>query len=331
MNAIVYERYGAPEQLRLARVARPAPGPGQILVRVEATSLNALDRRMLRADPFLVRLMNGLFRPRMRILGADVAGLVEAVGSGVPNRLVGERVFGESSNEGLGAFAEYLCLRASSVATLPAELDSLAAAALPIAAATALQAVQRARLCVGQTVLVHGAGGGVGGALVQIAKARGALVTAVCGPRSLASMHALGADYVVDRTRIETLGPDTRYDVVFGVNGSRALEQYLAWLVPGGIYVMVGGATRQMFEALLFGSLRARLRGRRATALILDAARVSRDLEEIRVLVARGALRPVVDRVVPLVQVVDAMRALEAGQVSGKIVLDVRGFASARA
>ncbi|MBX3221869.1 MAG: DUF2306 domain-containing protein [Labilithrix sp.] len=329
MKAIAYERYGSPDELHFARVPRPSPGPGQVLVRVEATSLNAVDRRMLRADPFLVRLANGIVRPRARILGADVAGVIEAVGPGVRARSVGERVFGESSNEGLGAFAEYVCLRESSVAAIPTGLDALSAAALPLAASTALQAVREcARVQAGQRVLVYGAGGGVGGYLVQIAKAFGATVTAVCGPRSVASLRALGADDVLDRTRLRALETRARFDVVFGVNGYRPLARYIDLLASGGIYVMVGGDGRQIFEALVLGALRARSGGRRVKVLNMDASLASRDLEELRALVARGALRPVVDRVMPLAQAARAMRVLEEGHVRGKIVLDARAFAA---
>jgi NADPH:quinone reductase-like Zn-dependent oxidoreductase len=328
MPAVVYDRYGGPEELRLSRVPRPSPGAGQVLVRVEASSLNAVDRRMLRADPFLVRLVNGLVRPRGRVLGADVVGVIEAVGPEVRDRSVGERVFGDASNHGLGGFGHRVCLPSTAVAPVPAGLDAFAAAALPLAAGTALQAVrERARVRPGQRVLVDGAGGGVGAYLVQIAKAYGAHVTAVCGPGSMATVHALGADAVIDRTQPDGLATDARFDAVFGVNGERPLAEHLARLVPGGTYVMVGGGRRQLFEALILGAWRARRAGRRLEVLTMDPALLPRDLAEIRALVARGALRPVVDRVVPIERAADAMRDLEAGRVRGKLVLDLGAFA----
>jgi NADPH:quinone reductase-like Zn-dependent oxidoreductase len=326
MRAVVYDRYGGPEELRCERVARPIAREGQVLVRVEASSLNALDRRMLRADPFLVRLVNGLLRPRVRLLGADVAGVIEAVGPGVRDRAVGDRVFGDASDEGLGGFSEYVCLREGSVALIPEGLDALDAASLPLAARTALQAVrERARVRPGQRVLVWGAGGGVGTAVVQIAKAYGAHVTAVSGQRSVERARSLGADVSLDRTQPLALDPAS-FDAVFGVNGDEPLSEHLARLVPGGVYVMIGGGNRQLFESLILGSLRARAQRRRVEVLTMDPALIAQDLAELRALVARGALRPVIDRVVPLADVASAMQRLERGEAQGKIVLDVRGF-----
>jgi len=328
MSAIVYDRYGGPEELRLARTARPVPGPGQVRVRIEASSVNALDRRMLRADPFLARFASGLLEPRLRVLGADVAGVIDAVGPGVSDRVVGERVFGDTSNDGLGGFGEQVVLSERAVAPLPEGLDVLEAAALPLVVGTALQAVRdRARVTPGQHVLVWGAGGGVGTALVQIAKADGAHVTAVCGPSSMELVRSLGADEVLDRTHPMALEPSS-FDVFFAVNGNRPLARSLELLRPRGVYVMVGGESRQIFEALILGPLHAWRSGRRVEALTTDPSRMAQNLEEIRALVARRALRPVIERVMPMSEAADAIRVLEAGHVRGKIVLDARGLAS---
>jgi NADPH:quinone reductase-like Zn-dependent oxidoreductase len=324
MKAVVFERYGSPDELRLSRVRRPVPGPGQVLVRVEASSLNALDRRMLRADPFLVRLTQGFFRPRHPILGADIAGVIEAVGPGVGRRRVGERVFGESSNEGLGAFAEYVCVKESSLALIPDGLSALEVATLPLAAGTALHAVyERGGVRAGQRVLVFGGGGGVGGFVVQLAKARGAQVTVVCGPRSLVTMKALGADRVLNREEVDPLHGHGPFDVVFGVNGFLPLSSYLALLVPGGTYVMIGGTNRQLFEALLLASWRARLARKHAVVVRIDAAMTAGILSEVRALAEARALKPMVHAVVSLDQLASAMWQLEAGNVQGKIVVEV--------
>jgi NADPH:quinone reductase-like Zn-dependent oxidoreductase/uncharacterized membrane protein len=329
MTAIVYDRYGGPEELRVAQVPRPTPGPGEIVVRVEASGVNALDRRMVRADPFLVRLANGLVRPRTRVLGADVAGVVEAVGEGVRDRVVGELVFGDLSTHGLGGFATHVRGPASAFAARPEGLDAFAAAALPLAASTALQAVRdRARVRPGQRVLVWGAGGGVGTSVVQIAKAYGAHVTAVCGARSHALVRSLGADDVVDRADPSALAPAS-FDVLFAVNGDEPLSRSLGRLVPGGTYVMIGGSSRQIFEAVLVGWLHALRTGRRALVLTMDASLVSKDLAEIRALVARGALRAVIDRVMPMSAAADAVRVLESGHVRGKLVLDAAALIDA--
>lgn len=319
MKAVVYERYGAPDALVVESVLRPSPAKGQVLVRVEASSLNALDRRMVRADPFLVRLNNGLFRPtKKKILGADIAGVVEAVGEGVTSVRVGDRVFGDTSHDTLGGFAEYVCVRADAVAKVPSGLDSKSAASLPLAGSTALQAIRDvAAVTRGQRVLVYGAGGAVGGYLVQIAKSYGAHVTAVCSKRSSSAVRAFGADEVLDVT--DSLPRETPFDAVFGVNGYRPIREFLSLLAPHAKYVMVGGDSAQIFEALTRSVIH-----RSVAVLTLDPERVQKDLLELAALVDAGRLRPMVDAVYPLERVADALRAVEAGDVRGKVVITVR-------
>ncbi len=325
MKAVVYDRYGGPEVLRVEELPRPSPGPGQVLLRVVCASVNAADYRLLRADPFIARFDQGLSRPKRRVLGADVAGVVEAIGPEVATFQVGDAVFGATDLDGLGAFAERVCLRESALAHVPHGVSLEEAAATPLAGVTALQAIDaRARVTRGDAVLVHGAGGGVGTFLVQLAKARGAIVTAVAGPDSAALLRALGADRVLDYTTGEHLRDELRYDAVFGVNGHRTLGEYRDRLKPGGVYVMVGGTSRQMFAALLFGKLRFALGSRRIELLVLDDDRRADDLRQLRALLATGALRPAIDRVFPLLAVADALRYVERGHVRGKVVLDAR-------
>ncbi|MBX3271044.1 MAG: DUF2306 domain-containing protein [Sandaracinaceae bacterium] len=319
MAAVVYDRYGGPEVLRVARVARPKPGPGQVLVRVAFASINAADYRSMRADPFIARLSSGLFAPRRRILGADVAGVVEAVGPGVTRFAPGDAVFGDTSSDGFGAFAELACVSERALARVPEGVPLEAAAAAGLASVTAIGALARAGVAPGGSILIHGAGGGVGTALVQIAKARGLRVTAVCGPRSVALVRALGADRVLDHARAEHDADEARYDAVFGVNGYRPLAAHRARVAPGGAYVMVGGTGRQIFEALLVGPLAFWRSGRRVEVLTLSAG--PPELEEVRELLATGALRPVIDRVLSLDQAAEAMRYVERGHVHGKVLL----------
>jgi NADPH:quinone reductase-like Zn-dependent oxidoreductase/uncharacterized membrane protein len=318
MTAVVYDRYGSPDEFRVTTVPRPTPAKGEVLVRVEASSLNALDRRMLRADPFLVRLNNGLLRPsQKKILGADIAGVVEAVGEGVVTVSVGDRVFGDASHDALGAFAGYVCVRESAVTHRPRGLDAMQAASIPLAASTALQAVrERAALRPGQRALVYGAGGAVGGYLVQIAKAYGAHVVAVCSKRSAAVVRAFGADEVLDVS--ERLPEGAAFDVVFGVNGYRPIREFLAVLAPTGKYVMIGGESAQIFEALWRSAL-----NRSVDVLTMDPKLLQTDLRELRALVESGVLRPMVDAVYPLDRVADALRAVEAGEARGKVVISV--------
>jgi NADPH:quinone reductase-like Zn-dependent oxidoreductase/uncharacterized membrane protein len=325
MQALLYERYGGPERLRLARVPRPRPLAGQVLVRVHAASLNAMDSRLLRADPFLVRLHNGLLRPRRPFLGADVAGVVETVGPGVSRFAPGDAVFGEAFfADGLGTFAEYACVREGALVPKPPGLGFVEAAAVPLASVTALQAVrERAKVRPGQSVLVQGAGGGVGLFLVQLARVYGAEVTAVCGPGSVGLVRSLGAARVLDYTR-EGAGDGRRYDAIFGVNGFRPLADYRERLAPGGTYVMVGGTNRQLFEALLLGRARFGPECRRLEVLTLDERLRARDLEEVRGLLVDGRLRVVVDRVFPLARAADAFRYVGGGHLRGKVVLGVR-------
>lgn len=324
MKAVVVRRYGGPEVIALEDVDIPVPGRGQVLVQVHATSINAADYRVMRADPFLVRLSFGLFRPKQGRLGLDVAGVVEAVGPGVESLRVGEEVFGEAYEDRLGAFAEHVVVGERALAKKPAPLSFSEAAAVPLAARTALQAVRdRAKLTPSDTVLIHGAGGGVGTFLVQLAKARGAHVTALCGPGSVELVRSLGADRVLDYTHEDFTKRPERYDVIFGVNGYRPLGDYLAGLSKNGLYLMVGGTTRQIFDALLFGALRSR-GGRRIQALTLDESRRAGDLEELRALLETGRLRPVIDRVYSFADMQPALRYVEGGHVRGKVVVDVR-------
>jgi len=324
MIAITYSQYGGPEVLRLGEREKPTPRAGEVLVRVHASSINAVDYRLMRANPFLVRLDSGLLSPKKRMLGSDVAGIVEQVGPGVESVGIGDAVFGQTLHDGGGGFAEYVCVQESAVAVKPEGLDFVQSAALVLAGLTALQAVrERAKVRAGQSVLIQGAGGGVGTLLVQVAKAYGAYVTAVCGPGSVELVTSLGADRVIDYTTKDFTQEEVRYDAIFGVNGHRPLAAYKDALSPGGTYVMVGGNTRGFLEAMLLGALRFAGSGKRIELLTLDADRHADDLEELRELTAARKLRPVIDRLYPLDEAAVAMRYVERGHVRGKVVLQV--------
>lgn len=254
MNAIVRTRYGTPDDLALRDVPTPAPGDGD--VRVRAASLNAADWHLLTADIPLVRLASGLFRPRHHVLGVDVAGVVDAVGRGVTTLAPGDDVFGDLSRCGYGALAEYACAPAAALAPAPRGLTPEQAAAVPLAGATALQALRdRGRVRAGDHVLVQGAAGGVGTFAMQIAKALGARVTAVCSARNADQARGLGADRVVNYAVTDVTAEDARYDVILAVNGYHPIRTYKRMLAPGGRYLMVGGGTRQMYQALALGKL----------------------------------------------------------------------------
>ena len=326
MKAIVYRRYGGPEVLESVDVDRPTPGEGQVLLRVHATSINSADARTMRADPFLIRLYSGILRPKRQILGHDVAGVVEALGPGVTRFQIGDEVFGDAYQDGMGAYAELVAVRESALSAKPQELTFSEAATVPLAGITALQALRdKARIQPGQRVLIQGAGGGVGTFAVQVAKAMGAHVTAVCGPSSVDLVTSLGADEVLDYTKEDFGTREERYDVILGINGHRSLGTYRRCLQPGGTYVMVGGENRQIFHALLFGRLRFLFGGKQALTLTVNDALRQQDLEQLSGWLSRGAVRPVIDRSFALHEAADAMRYVLKGHVAGKVVLRVQG------
>jgi NADPH:quinone reductase-like Zn-dependent oxidoreductase len=291
-------------------------------VKVHAASVNAMDWRLLTARPFLARLHAGLLRPARPILGADVAGRVEAVGRRVTRFRPGDAVFGDLAYAGRGGFAEYACAREDAWTTKPDALSFEEAAALPLAGVTALQALRdTGRLRAGQQVLVHGAAGGVGTFAVQLARHLGATVTAVCGAANVAQARALGAAQVVDYTREDFAALGPRFDLVLAVSGDRSIFDYKRALAPGGRYVMVGGSDRQLFQALLLGPLAFLAGGR--TMAVASARPSPEDLAALGALVVSGAVRPVIDRRYPLAGVPDALRYLLAGHPRGKVVIQV--------
>ena len=325
MKAVTYDRYGGPEVLAYTDIAKPIPGPDQVLVRVEATSINAADYRLMRADPFLARFGGGLLRPhKWPVLGSDLAGVVESVGSDVTELAVGDRVFGDSFPDGRAAFAQYVCVRPSSVAPIPDGLTSEEAAAVPLAAITALQAIRDlGQVEPGQSVLIHGAGGGVGTMAVQLAKVYGADVTAVCGPGSTAVVESAGADRIIDYT-IDDIGTKSEtYDLILGINGHQKLSTYRRLLNDGGQYVTIGGTGRTFFDALVVAKIAFMFSGKKASILAIDDDKRAGDLRELHELLSSGRLRPFVDRTFPLEQAAAAMRYVETGHVPGKVVLTI--------
>src|SRR3990170_4685911 len=252
MKAIVHTKYGPPDVLQLKDVDKPTPKENQILVKVHAASINAGDYRVMRAEPILIRpMVGGLLRPKDPRFGSDVAGRVEAVGDNVKQFRPGDDVFGCAK----GAFAEYVLARESYLALKPANVTFEQAAAVPVAALTALQGLRDAGgIQPGQEVLIQGASGGVGTFAVQIAKAFGAKVTAVCSTRNLEMARLIGADHVIDYTKEDFTQNGRQYDLILAANGYHPLSAYKRALTPQGIYVMAGGTLAQMFQATLLGS-----------------------------------------------------------------------------
>lgn len=325
MKAVTYLQYGGPEVLQYIDIPTPVPGPGQVLVRVEATSINAADYRLMRADPFLARFGSGLLRPsKWPVLGSDFAGVVESVGPDVTELAVGDQVFGDSFSDGRAAFAEYVCVDQSSAVSIPDGLSTIEAAAVPLAAITALQAIRDlGEVATGQSVLIHGAGGGVGTMAVQLAQIYGADVTAVCGPGSAEVVEEAGADRIIDYTVEDFASSAETYDVILGVNGYQHLSTYRRHLREGGRYVTIGGTTRTFLDALLFAKFAFAFSGKSAGILDIDNDKRQGDLRELSELLTAGQLRPFVDRTFALEEAAAAIAYVEGGHVPGKVVLTV--------
>lgn len=321
MKAMIYTEYGSPDVLQLKEVATPQPGQGEVLVKVHATGLNAADRYKLSGAPFIVRLIgDGLRQPKHPILGADVAGVVEAAGRGVTRFRPGDAVYGDLSGSGWGGLAEYVAAPEGVWALKPAGISFEQAAAVPMAAVTALQGLRdKGQIRAGQRVLVYGASGGVGTFAVQIAKALGAEVTAVCSSRNVETARALGADYVLDYTRENFAQNGRRYDLVLAVNGYWPIGDYQRALAPDGVYVMVGGTMKQIFQALLLGPLLS-CRGRVAA---VTARPNSGALAAVGELLQAGQVRPVIDRCYPLAETAEAFRYLGREHARGKVIITV--------
>jgi NADPH:quinone reductase-like Zn-dependent oxidoreductase len=318
MKALVYRHYGGPKVLELADVPQPEPREREVLVRVHATSINAADRVLLRGKPYLVRLGVGLSRPRRPTLGFDVAGRVEALGGGVTQFRIGDEVFGASR---FGAFAEFVCVNQETLVPKPAHVSFEEAAATPTAGYTALQGLRKGRLAAGQNVLIDGASGGVGTFAIQIARAYGADVTAVCSTRNVAIARALGASRVIDYRHEDFTRDGQRYDLVLAPNAYRPLADYRRVLKPDGSYVMTGGGGVQILQAMLLGAFVSMTSRQRVGNLMAIARR--NDLAELKALLDAGTIKPVIDRTVALRDVPDAIRAIEEEHARGKVVVSV--------
>ncbi len=322
MKAIFAKKYGSPDVLELREVEKPTPKADEVLVKVEVAAVNAGDWHLLRADPFLIRLMYGLLAPKHPILGSDVAGRVEAVGSNVTQFKPGDEVFGDLSGSGFGAFAEYATAPENRLAHKPAGLTFEEAAAVPVAAVTALQALRdHGQIAPGKKALINGASGGVGTYAVQIAKALGAEVTGVCSTGKMEMVRSIGADHVIDYTQEDFTKNGQQYDLILAANGFQPLSAYERALSPQGVYVMSGGATAQMFQAMLLGPLKSKKGGKKMGNLLVKPTQA--DLLFLKELLETGKVVPVIDRRYPLSEVPDAIRYLEAGHAKGKVVISL--------
>jgi len=323
MRAIVQDRFGPPDVLQLADTGLPEVGADDVLVRVHAAALNPADWHILRGDPLVARLMGvGLTKPKARVAGIDAAGVVETAGANVRGLRNGEEVLGFCR----GAFAEYACAAADMVVPKPAKLSFEQAAAVPVAATTALRGIRDVgQVKAGQQVLVNGAGGGVGTYAVQIAAALGAEVTGVCSTRNIELVRSLGAAHVVDYTREDFTGGRSRYDVILDNVSDLPLTRLRRALAPKGILVLNGGGS----PGHVFGPVAGILRAVVANAFVsqrlrpLPSRQNQAELLAVTGLIEAGKLMPVVDRTYPLADTVEGLRTVEQGHTRGKIVVTV--------
>ena len=323
MRAIVYHTYGSPDVLKLEEVQKPVPQDDEVLVQVHATSVNAGDWHLLRAKPFLMRFMGfGLLKPKHTILGSDIAGRVEVVGRNVTQFQSGDEVFGNTAKSGFGGFAEYVAVPENALVLKPTNISFEEAAAVPQAALTALQGLRdKGHIQKGQKVLINGASGGIGTFAVQLAKAFGADVTAVCSTRNVDIVRSIGADHVIDYTQEDFTKNGQRYDLILAVNGYHSISAYKRALHPEGVYVMTGGSNAQLFQAMLLGPLVSRT-GRQKMGNSAHKPN-QKDLMFMKELLEASKVKPVIDRRFPLRDVADAIRYLEAGHAQGKVVITV--------
>ncbi len=317
MKAIVYHNYGSPDVLKCEEIEKPTPGDDEVLIKVRAASLNALDWRLMRGKPLFVRLaIGGLRKPKITRPGRDVAGQVEAVGRNATQLKPGDEVFGAC----LGACAEYVCVIEDNLALKPANISFEDAAAVPVAALTALQGLRdKGRIQPGQKVLVDGASGGVGTFAVQIAKSFGAEVTAVCSTRNVETARSIGADHVIDYTREDFTQSGQRYDLILAANAYHSIFDYKRALSPKGIYVIAGGGGVQMLQSMILGPLLSLIGSKKMRFFMAKVSQ--KDLVLLSDLLATGKVVPVIDRRYPLSDAAEALRYLEEGHARGKVVI----------
>lgn len=322
MKAILQTKYGLPDVLQLKEVEKPTPKDDEVLIKVHATSVNTADLYILKGKPFLVRLMEGVQKPKYKIPGSDIAGQVESIGKNIKQFQPGDDVFGNMSSYGRGGFAEYVCAPENALALKPDNISFEAAAATPLAAVTALQGIRdKGKICSGQNVLINGASGGVGTFAVQLAKSFGAEVTAVVSTKKLEMANSIGADHVIDYTQEDFTKNGQHYDLIIGANGYHPIYDYKRALSSRGIYVMTGGSLTQIFQAILLGPCISMTGSKKMGAVSLKPSQ--KDLVFMKELLEAGKIVPMIDRFYKLSEVPDAFKYLEEGHASGKVVITV--------
>ncbi|MCX6134303.1 MAG: NAD(P)-dependent alcohol dehydrogenase [Ignavibacteriales bacterium] len=324
MKAIVYHNYGSPDVLKCEEVEKPTPGDNEVLIQVRAASVNPLDWHFVRGIPYFLRIMAGVRKPKSTRLGVDLAGKVEAVGRNVTRFKPGDEVFGT----GHGAFAEYACSTENKLALKPARLTFEQAAAVPVAAITALQGLRdKGQIQPGQRVLINGAAGGVGTFAVQIAKSLGVHVTGVCSTRNVDLVKSVGADHVIDYTKEDFAQKGERYDLILDNVGNRSFDDCRRVMVAKGILVSNGGGSLKENEGSWLGPITGSIAALALSPFMSQkmvtilASITNTDLTALRELMDAGKVTPVIDRSYRLIEVPDAIRHVEEGHARGKVVI----------
>lgn len=323
MRAIVQTEYGSTDMLSLQEVDKPILSDNGVLVRVYAAAVHAGDWHLMRGTPFISRfIFGGILKPKIKILGMDMAGTVEAIGKDVTQFHIGDEVFGDLSGCGFGAFAEYVCATETALALKPINTSFEEAATVPAASMTALQGLRDlGQIQAGQKVLINGASGGVGSFAVQLAKVFGAEVTAVCSTKKMEIVRSLGADHVIDYTQTDVTKNGQLYDLIFDAAAYRSVFDYLPSLTTEGTYVLVGGSTARFFQVMFLGSLISRISHRQVKCLASKPNQA--DLVILRDLLEARKITPFIDRLYKLSEVPTAIRHLEERQVIGKVAIVV--------
>ncbi len=327
MKAIVYTKYGSPEVLQLKEVKIPAPKEHEVLIKVVASSVNEWDWGLIGGKGLLTRLLGGLFRPKNKILGADIAGIIEAVGSNIKKFKPGDEVFGDIAGAGFGAFAEYVCAPEKMLALKSLKMSFEQAAALPQAGLLAMQGLRYKKpLQAGQHLLINGAGGGVGPIALQYAKSIGATVTCVDKEEKFDMLLSYGADELIDYRKTDYTKTGNQYDYILDVTARRSVSDYKRALKPTGVFAMIGGSmgwllVQMMLIQPLFSNFRKKKLG-------IMGYRVSPEgLAELSRLFEEGKISPFIDKCFPLERTADAFRYYEQGNFKGKIVIAINGNA----
>ena len=322
MKAVVYSSYGSPEVLQLKEVQKPTPTDDQVLIKVCASSINVEDLDYLKGSAWAVRML-GLFKPKYKILGFDVAGKIQKVGRNITKFNVGDDVMGDLFGCGLGAFAEYVCAPEKALTLKPGNMTFKEAAAVPSRAILAIQGLRSKRpVTANQKVLINGAGGGVGPFAVQIAKHLGAQVTAVDNGAKLEFLGSIGADYVIDYTKEDFTKNGQKYDLIVDVAGYHSILGYRRALTSTGIYSIVGGSRSTIFQVVFLGYLIS-LFGKKKFGLMAWKPNKKEDINYVLELITSGKIAPVIDRCYSLEEIAEAFHYFETGHPKGKVVITI--------